>query len=65
MHLQHYLDNDQRLKRFVPIIQGSQVYPVVLDAHRRVLSLPPIINGSHSAVGSACMALKPACPWQG
>lgn len=48
--LDHYLANDQKLKRFVPIIHSSIVYPVVLDANRTVLSLPPIINGSHSAI---------------
>ena len=34
----------------MPIIKDSLVYPVVLDAERTVLSLPPIINGAHSAV---------------
>ena len=48
--MQHYEANDQKLKKFVPIIKGSLVYPVVLDAKRTVLSLPPIINGAHSAV---------------
>lgn len=48
--LQHYLANDQKLKKFVPIIQSSLVYPVIYDADRRVLSLPPIINGQHSAI---------------
>ena len=48
--LQHYADNDLKLRRFVPIIQRSLVYPVILDAKRTVLSLPPIINGAHSAV---------------
>lgn len=48
--LEHYLANDQKLKRFVPIIQSSLVYPVILDANRTVLSLPPIINGAHSAI---------------
>ena len=48
--LQHYLDNDAKLKKFVPIIQDSVVYPVILDANRTVLSLPPIINSAHSAV---------------
>ena len=47
---QHYADNDLKLRRFVPIIQRSLVYPVILDARRTVLSLPPIINGAHSAV---------------
>ena len=34
----------------MPIIQRSLVYPVILDARRTVLSLPPVINGAHSAV---------------
>lgn len=48
--MQHYLTNDLKLRKFVPIIQQSVVYPVILDANRTVLSLPPIINGAHSAV---------------
>ena len=48
--VQHYADNDLKLRRFVPIIQPSLVYPVILDTRRTVLSLPPIINGAHSAV---------------
>eukprot|EP00798_Chlamydomonas_sp_ICE-L_P030412 gene30412-35417_t len=48
--MQHYLDNDRVLRKFVPIIKDSVVYPVLYDAKRTVLSLPPIINGSHSAI---------------
>ncbi|KAG2482402.1 hypothetical protein HYH03_018663 [Edaphochlamys debaryana] len=48
--MQYYLDNDQKLKKFVPIIASSLVYPVIYDANRTVLSLPPIINGQHSAI---------------
>eukprot|EP00198_Chlamydomonas_reinhardtii_P009783 XP_001699120.1 predicted protein [Chlamydomonas reinhardtii] len=48
--MQYYLDNDQKLKKFVPIIHSSVVYPVIYDANRTVLSLPPIINGQHSAI---------------
>jgi hypothetical protein len=47
---QYYLINDQKLKKFVPLIKDSIVYPVIYDANRTVLSLPPIINGAHSAV---------------
>ena len=49
--VQYYLDNDAKLKKFVPIIHDSVVYPVILDANRTVCSMPPIINGAHSAVG--------------
>ncbi len=48
--VQYYLENDQKLKRYVPIIHQSVVYPVVRDADRTVCSLPPIINSAHSAV---------------
>lgn len=50
MMLQHYLANDQKLKKFVPLIKDSLVYPVIYDADRTLLSLPPIINGSATAV---------------
>lgn len=48
--MQYYLDNDPKLKKFVPIIHDSVVYPVILDANRTVCSMPPIINGAHSAI---------------
>ena len=44
---------DQKLKAFLPIIEDSLVYPVIFDARRTVLSLPPIINGAHSALSLA------------
>lgn len=48
--MEHYLQNDQKLKKFVPIIKDSPVYPVIYDSNGVVLSLPPIINGAHSAI---------------
>ena len=51
--LAHYAAHDLKLKRYVPLIQGSVVVPVVLDADRRVLSLPPVINGAASAISLA------------
>ena len=39
-----------QLKAYLPIIRDSPVYPVIFDAKRRVLSLPPIINGDHSKI---------------
>ena len=47
---QFYAANDLKLKKFVHIIKGSLVYPAIYDANRTLLSLPPIINGAHSAV---------------
>jgi phenylalanyl-tRNA synthetase beta chain len=51
--LQHYLASDQKLKRFVPLIKDSLVYPAIYDADRTLLSLPPIINGAATAVSEA------------
>ncbi len=47
---QFYSENDKKLRRYVPIIQDSLVFPVVLDANRTVMSMPPVINSAHSAV---------------
>ena len=48
--LAHYAANDLKLKRFVPLLAGAIVVPVVLDANREVASLPPVINGARSAL---------------
>lgn len=51
--MEHYLANDAKLKKYVPLIKDSLVYPVLFDANRTVLSLPPIINGAASAISLA------------
>jgi len=50
--LEHYATEPacKHLKPYVPIIQDSPVYPVVLDSEGTVLSLPPIINGGKSKI---------------
>ncbi len=50
--MQHYEEKDLKLRRFVPIIRDSVVYPVILDSRRTVCSLPPIINAAMPAVSS-------------
>merc|ERR1712054_693822 len=49
---EYYKSNEagRQLRKYLPIIENSCVYPVVLDANRTVCSLPPIINGAHSAI---------------
>ncbi|CAF4556333.1 unnamed protein product, partial [Rotaria sp. Silwood2] len=47
--MEFYL-KDTHLKRYVSIIQDSDVYPVIYDSNNVVLSLPPIINGEHSKI---------------
>nr|XP_027091862.1 phenylalanine--tRNA ligase beta subunit, cytoplasmic-like isoform X2 [Coffea arabica]XP_027094136.1 phenylalanine--tRNA ligase beta subunit, cytoplasmic-like isoform X2 [Coffea arabica] len=48
--LMEFYQSDQKLKKFLHIIEGSPVFPVIYDQNRTVLSLPPIINGAHSAI---------------
>jgi phenylalanyl-tRNA synthetase beta chain len=40
----------KHLKPYVPIIKDSPKYPVIYDSKNTVLSLPPLINGSHSKI---------------
>ncbi|XP_016952347.1 phenylalanine--tRNA ligase beta subunit [Drosophila biarmipes] len=48
--LMHFYATHAQLKQYLPIIRDSPVYPVIYDANRVVLSLPPIINGDHSKI---------------
>lgn len=48
--LMQIYSNDVRMKKYVPIIKDSAVYPLVRDANGVVLSMPPIINGEHSKI---------------
>eukprot|EP00271_Cylindrocystis_brebissonii_P019754 TRINITY_DN619_c0_g2_i1.p1 TRINITY_DN619_c0_g2~~TRINITY_DN619_c0_g2_i1.p1 ORF type:complete len:638 (+),score=131.05 TRINITY_DN619_c0_g2_i1:205-2118(+) len=48
--LMEFYKSDNKLKRFLSIINDSPIFPVIYDKHRRVLSLPPIINSAHSAI---------------
>lgn len=40
----------KHLKPYTDIIYDSPLYPVVVDASDRVMSLPPVINGKHSRI---------------
>ncbi|KAM7269278.1 hypothetical protein ACFE04_024775 [Oxalis oulophora] len=48
--LMKFYESDLKLKKFLHIIKDEPVYPVIYDSKRTVLSLPPIINGAHSAI---------------
>ncbi|XP_074275042.1 phenylalanine--tRNA ligase beta subunit, cytoplasmic [Silene latifolia] len=48
--LMKFYESDLKLKKFLHIIADSPVFPVIYDSKRTVLSLPPIINGAHSAI---------------
>jgi phenylalanyl-tRNA synthetase beta chain len=48
--LMQFYETDKNLSKYLPIIRGKPVYPVVLDANRTVCSMPPIINSDHSKI---------------
>ncbi|XP_031401908.1 phenylalanine--tRNA ligase beta subunit, cytoplasmic [Punica granatum] len=48
--LMEFYKSDLKLKKFLHIIENSPVFPVLYDSRRTVLSLPPVINGAHSAI---------------
>lgn len=41
---------DSHLRFYLPIIQDSPVFPVVMDANGVVCSMPPIINSQHTKI---------------
>ncbi|CAN8071278.1 unnamed protein product [Agarophyton chilense] len=43
-------EEDIGLKQYLSIIRDCPRYPVIFDSNRRVLSMPPIINGDHSKI---------------
>lgn len=44
------LKNDMKMKKFLPILDGHDKYPVFYDKNRQVLSLPPIINSETTKI---------------
>lgn len=48
--MEFYAANDKKLRKYVPIIRDSVVFPVVMDSKRTVMSLPPVINSAHTAI---------------
>jgi phenylalanyl-tRNA synthetase beta chain len=41
---------DRHISKYVPLISHLDKYPVILDAERRLMSLPPIINSDFSKI---------------
>jgi phenylalanyl-tRNA synthetase beta chain len=54
-------NDDVQLKKYTHIIRDSPRYPVLLDANREVLSLPPIINGHLSRISTSTRNLFIEC----
>ncbi|ORY14962.1 hypothetical protein BCR34DRAFT_533752 [Clohesyomyces aquaticus] len=48
--LMEFYEKDKHLGRYLHIIRDSPVFPVIYDADKTVLSLPPIINGNYSKI---------------
>ncbi|KAJ2784907.1 phenylalanine--tRNA ligase subunit beta [Coemansia javaensis] len=45
-----FYEGDGHIENYLDIIRESPVYPVVYDANRTVMSLPPLINSNHSKI---------------
>ncbi|KAI9685098.1 MAG: phenylalanine--tRNA ligase subunit beta [Bogoriella megaspora] len=45
-----FYEKDKHLGKYLHIIRDSPVYPIIYDANRTVLSMPPIINSNHSKI---------------
>ena len=41
---------DMVMRKFLPILEGHEKYPVFFDKNRQVLSLPPIINSETTKI---------------
>lgn len=50
MGMMSLYETDNKLKKFLPIIRDSPVYPVIYDSNHTVMSVPPIINSDHSKI---------------
>ncbi|KAI7501506.1 phenylalanyl-tRNA synthetase beta chain [Hortaea werneckii] len=48
--MMQFYEKDKHLGKFLPIIRDSEVYPIIYDSNRQVLSMPPIINSDHSKI---------------
>ncbi|KAH8898512.1 phenylalanyl-tRNA synthetase [Thozetella sp. PMI_491] len=48
--LMGFYEQDKHLGKYLHIIRDSPVYPYILDAKRRVCSMPPIINSERSKI---------------
>lgn len=48
--MMEFYEKDKHLSRYLHIIKDSQVYPIIYDKNRTVLSMPPIINSNHSKI---------------
>lgn len=50
--IEFYKQPEQKnnIGRFVHIIENSPVFPVIMDDHNTVCSLPPLINSEHSKI---------------
>lgn len=48
--IMEFYKKDNNMKKFVSIIEDSEVYPIIRDSNNTVLSLPPLINSDHSKI---------------
>lgn len=50
MNLKEILEKHEKGIVYAHLLEGKELYPIIIDKHERVLSFPPIINGQLTAV---------------
>jgi len=53
MTIERILEEHPKGSEYSHLMEGMDRFPVILDSEDRVLSFPPIINGSHTTVNSS------------
>ena len=52
MTLSEILEKHPKGIEYADLLEGMEKFPVIFDSDNKVLSFPPIINGSHTTVSS-------------
>ena len=53
MNLEEILKKHEKGRKYASILEGFEMWPVLLDERKRVLSFPPIINGALTALNES------------
>ena len=51
MSIHQILENHPKGIDYAHLLEGFDLFPVIMDSNNSILSFPPIINGSHTTVG--------------
>ena len=52
MSINQILENHPKGIDYAHLLEGFDLFPVIVDSNDSILSFPPIINGTHTTVGN-------------